>query len=77
MPRTDTEIVNAIRVALAEQLGQDRYDLWFGPQVTLAYHDGQLRIGSAEAFRLECIRRTYSSDLQAASRQTLDASTQL
>ncbi|MCA9223227.1 MAG: ATP-binding protein [Planctomycetales bacterium] len=69
--------MNAIRVALAEQLGQDRYDLWFGPQVTLAYHDGQLRIGSAEAFRLECIRRTYSSDLQAACRQTLDASSQL
>lgn len=77
VPRTDMEIVKAIRVALAKLLGQDRYDLWFGPHVTITYLDGQLRIGCAEAFRLECIRRTYSSDLQAACRQTLDASTQL
>lgn len=69
--KDDREIVRAVRSALASRVGQERFDLWFGPSVRLAYHDDALRIGTPSQFFLEWIRTNFRRHIEGACREVL------
>ena len=69
--RDDTEIVTALRDAIAARVGADRYDLWLGRGATLSLSNHVVQVAVAEAFRLEYIRRTFRGDIGAVARELL------
>ncbi len=69
--RDDMEIVSQVRAAIAARVGAQRFDLWLSRGVAYAFADGTLRVGVAENFRLEYLRRTFRNDLVAAARDVL------
>src|SRR5262245_5937927 len=68
--RDDTEIVSAIIRAIAEQVGQDRFQMWLGG-ATIRVENHRLLVGATEAFKLERIRRIFRGDLIAAAERVL------
>jgi chromosomal replication initiator protein len=71
--RDDTEIVSAVREALAGRVGRDRFELWFGRGVRLEWASGALRLVAAEALRLDLLRRAFRADLLAAALAAIGA----
>ena len=61
----ETEVVSSIRLAIAERIGSERYELWIS-ETDLSFADGVLRIASARPFSLEWIRANFPRDLKAA-----------
>ena len=64
--RDDTEIVSALRVALAGKVGQERFELWFGASTRLDYDGRALRIGAPNRFFLEWIRGNFRRQIESA-----------
>lgn len=61
----DTEIVSALRLAIAEHVGPDRFDLWLaGTELTLV--DGTVQIVFSHAFQLEWTRKNLHALIVAA-----------
>jgi len=65
------EIVSRVRSAIAARVGTERFELWLSRGVAYSIADHTLRVGVAENFRLEYLRRTFRGDLAAAARQVL------
>jgi chromosomal replication initiator protein len=65
------EIVSAVQSALREQIGQDRFDLWFGGEVRLRFDEGQLVVEAANLFSLERLRGKFRDEIHAACREVL------
>jgi chromosomal replication initiator protein len=65
------EIVSRVRSAIAARVGSERFELWLSRGVAYSIADHNLRVGVAENFRLEYLRRTFRSDLAAAAREVL------
>lgn len=61
----DTEVVSALRQALAERIGQERFELWFGPQTGLKFRRDALIVEVAEPFTCEWIRNHFRADLES------------
>ncbi len=64
--KDDKEIVSALRAALADKVGQDRFDLWFGAGTRLDYDGRVLHIGAPNRFFLEWIRSNFRRHIEAA-----------
>jgi chromosomal replication initiator protein len=64
--KDDREIVSAVRLALADKVGQERFDLWFGAAVRLDYNGSALRIGAPSQFFLEWIRANFRRHVEDA-----------
>ena len=60
----DTEIVSRIRARLVAQLGEDRFELWFGTGTRLSWNHGALWISADTAFRVDRLRRGLLSEIQ-------------
>jgi len=60
------EIVSALRSALADKVGQKRYDLWFGAATRLDYDGRALKIGAPNQFFLDWIRTNFRKAIEAA-----------
>jgi chromosomal replication initiator protein len=75
--RDDTEIVSAVREALAGRVGRERFELWFGRGVRIEWASGVLRLVAAEALRLDLLRRAFRADLLAAALAVVGASVPL
>jgi chromosomal replication initiator protein len=58
--------VSAVRLALADKVGQERFNLWFGAAVRLDYNGGALRIGAPNQFFLEWIRANFRRHVEEA-----------
>lgn len=69
--KDDREIVQAVRFALASKVGQERFDLWFGPSVRVDYCNDALRIGTPSQFFLEWIRTNFRRHIEDACREVL------
>ena len=69
--KDDTEIVSALRTALADKVGQDRFDLWFGAGTRLDYDGRALRIGAPSRFFLEWIRSSFRRQIETACSDVL------
>jgi chromosomal replication initiator protein len=67
----DTEIVAALRAALAEMLGPARYELWFGAEIRLELAADRLRILSGSAFLRDWLRSNVRREIDAACMRVL------
>ncbi len=67
----DTEIVSTLRAALAEKVGRERFELWFGASTRLELSGRTLVIGVPNGFFLEWIRSSFRGAIEAACLETL------
>jgi chromosomal replication initiator protein len=65
------EIVSALRAALAEKVGGERFELWFGASTRLELSGRTLTVGVPNTFFLEWIRANFRRAIEAACLQTL------
>jgi len=59
----DKDIVAAVQSALAQRIGQHRYELWFGEETQLHYQDGTLIIHVPNRFFQDWIAANFREDL--------------
>ena len=71
MTTDDTDIVLALRVALADRVGKERFDLWFGPGVRLDYAGRGLTIGVPNRFFRDWIQANFRKQIEAACLEVL------
>jgi chromosomal replication initiation ATPase DnaA len=57
--KDDKEIVSAVRDALVDRVGRERFGLWFGAGTRLSYDGRALRIAAPNRFFLEWIRGNF------------------
>ena len=63
----DMEIVSALRAALVDRVGQQRFDLWFGASTRLVLRDGVLKIEVPNRFYQDWLRANFRGDIEACS----------
>lgn len=66
-----------MRDALAERVGKERFELWFGASTRLDFGGDVLRIGVPNRFFLDWIRANFRQQIQQACLDTLGASVEL
>lgn len=71
MTKDDTEIVSAVRAALAGRVGQQRYDLWFGAGTRFELRDGALVVSTPNWFFRDWLVSNFRRDLEAACLEVL------
>jgi chromosomal replication initiator protein len=62
--KSDTEIVSALRAALAERIGEERCELWFGSGTRLEFRDRTWWILARDQFLLDRLRRSFRQELE-------------
>jgi chromosomal replication initiator protein len=67
----DTEIVAALLRWLADRVGQEAFDLWFGEPDCLAWDGQQLVVRAASQFKLNHIRAQFREPILAAAHGVL------
>jgi chromosomal replication initiator protein len=67
----DTEIVSALRAALTELLGPQRFELWFGEGTQLVLSDEALQIYSPNPFMQGWLRSCFRRELETCARDVL------
>lgn len=77
MNHNDREIVSAIRTALAERIGRDRFDVWFSAGVRMRLDGRQLELTAGDQFLLDRVRSQFRGDLDAVCKQVLGAAVSL
>ncbi|MHC4177085.1 MAG: chromosomal replication initiator protein DnaA, partial [Planctomycetota bacterium] len=65
------EIVSTLRAALAEKVGPERFELWFGASTRLELSGRTLTVGVPNAFFLEWVRTNFRRAIEAACLETL------
>ncbi len=65
--KDDRDIVSAIRKKLADRVGKDRYEVWFGPATLLRVAGANLIVTSASQFAQNSLHKHFLPDLQAAA----------
>ena len=73
MNHNDKEIVLAIRAALAERIGRDRFDVWFSAGVRLRADGRQVRVIASDQFLLDRVRSQFRGDLEIVGKQVFGA----
>jgi chromosomal replication initiator protein len=63
----DREIVSAIRARLADRLGKDRYEVWFGPGTQLVVRGEELVVTVPNQFFQDWLRSNFRKDLEISS----------
>ncbi len=69
--KDDREIVSALRARLADRVGKDRYEVWFGATTQLCVRDGTLTVGVPNRFYQDWLRNNFRKDLEASCIETL------
>ena len=60
------EFANKMRTALIEQVGQERFELWFGEDARFETNGARLRVLTDTAFRVDRLRKVFLRDIQSA-----------
>ena len=71
MGNCDTEIVAALRAALAGLLGPQRFGLWFGPSTRLKFDGETLHVTAPGGFFLNWLRTNFTGAIHSACQQVL------
>jgi len=66
-----TDIEQLLRVAIIEQIGQDRFDLWLGNRCALLVHGDRVMVECANQLKLDWVRSHLRHDVEVAMRKTL------
>ena len=77
MTTDDKDIVSALRAALVDKVGEDRYELWFGPGVQLDFDGRRLTIGVPSQFFLDWIRSNFRREIEEACFEALGTAAEL
>ncbi len=67
----DKEIVSAFRACLADKIGSDRYELWFGPSTQLELRPGHVLVSVPTTFAQDWLRKNLRKQLEAAAVEVL------
>jgi len=67
----DREVVTALRAKLADKVGKERYELWFGANTKLAVHGGILTVCVPNQFYQDWLRSHFRKDLEASCMEAL------
>jgi chromosomal replication initiator protein len=65
------EIVPALRAALADKVGKERFELWFGSGARLEWDGAALVLGMPNRLFLDWIRLNFRRQIEAACQETL------
>jgi chromosomal replication initiator protein len=63
----DREIVSTIRARLADRVGKDRYEVWFGATTQLTVRGESLVVSAPNQFFQDWLRSHFRKDLEASS----------
>ena len=66
MTTDDTEVVSALCGALADKLGKERYELWFGSGTRFAEDGGRLIVGVPNRFLHDWLRSNMRQEIEEA-----------
>jgi chromosomal replication initiator protein len=66
----DREIDSALQGAVAGEVGEERYDLWFGDHVSLRLTSKSLEVSAADQFTLDRLQSQFRLELLSAGRMT-------
>ncbi|MBN2023259.1 MAG: chromosomal replication initiator protein DnaA [Pirellulales bacterium] len=73
MTRSDTDIVSALWRAIADRVGSERFDLWFGPGTRLDLAGTALTIGAPNPFYRDWLRANFRRQIEEAAAAVLGA----
>ncbi|MFM2095661.1 MAG: Chromosomal replication initiator protein DnaA [Planctomycetota bacterium] len=62
------EIVSRVRKTLGDKVGNERFDLWFGDQVSFEYSNDTLWVRAPDSFTLDRLRTKLRAEIDAAVR---------
>jgi chromosomal replication initiator protein len=65
------EIVSALKLALADKVGQARFELWFGTNTCLEYDGDTLTVRVPNQFYQDWLRMNFREQIEAACFETL------
>lgn len=66
MTRSHTEICTAIARQLAESIGEDRFEMWFGDKSVFEFGDNLVVVRASDDLSLSFIRQQFDSSIRAA-----------
>lgn len=66
MTKDDTEIVSAVHCALADKVGKERYEMWFGSSTRITLEADAWRLSVPTQFFLDWLRRNFRQDIEEA-----------
>ena len=69
--RDDMEIVSALRAALADKVGKERFELWFGPGTWFRLDQRALTVGVPNRFFRDWIRSNFRRQIESACLEVL------
>jgi chromosomal replication initiator protein len=75
--RDAQEVMKDLRRCLADRIGADRFELWFGKQVRFELIENQLRVCAPDQFTLERLRKQFRSDISATARELVSGEVSL
>jgi chromosomal replication initiator protein len=67
----DTDIVSALRAAVADRVGKERFELWFGTKSRLELDGEGLTVAVPNPFFQQWLRANFSHDIERACLDTL------
>ncbi len=65
------EIVSALRLALADKVGHERFELWFGANTRLDLSDDSLTVCVPNQFFQDWLRKNFRQQIEASCEETL------
>jgi chromosomal replication initiator protein len=68
---SDREVVAALSEAIAQRIGEPRYQLWFANKTKFTWQDDQLVVGVANHFVKEWLEKKFLDDVAAAANTVL------
>ena len=67
--RDAQEVITDLRRCLADRIGADRFDLWFGKHVRFELAEDQLRVCAPDQFALDRLRKQFRTDISIVARE--------
>ena len=61
----DSQIAGALCAELAERIGAERFDLWFGAQTRLCVDERRLTVRATNAFVRDWLKKHFAEDIRA------------
>lgn len=74
MTKDDTEIVSALLTALADKVGKDRYELWFGANARIALEADTVKVSVPNRFYQDWLRTNFRRQIEECCEQALGRS---
>jgi chromosomal replication initiator protein len=69
----DTDVVSTLRLAVAEKIGQDRFELWFGTGTELVPENDRVCVEVPNQFTLDWLRNNFRRQIEAAVHEVIGA----